>query len=518
MSEQIYLAELTAFDPAVGNTRVLRFATGQGFVTAPTETPANSFFDPRIITPATLSLDVVADGKTFGQSAVGVGELVLNNADGGLDALIDYGFDGRSLILRLGDDEAAYPSGFTTVLVGTMERVEFSLSQVVVRLRDRQAALQKPLQTTKYAGSNSGASGVEGTADDLKGQPKPLCFGRCFNIAAVPVNTSALIYQVHDGAIEAIDAVYDKGITLTAGTLTHTTLSALQAATPAAGSYDACLPFGLFKLGASPVGRVTADVKGDKTAGVYVVSAGSIAERLLLTRAGLTSSDVPPAVISALNSANNSEIGYFTAQETTLTEVLDEIIGSIGAWWIFDRLGMFAAAQLAAPAGTPALVITEDEVVSAELLVTNDVGRGLPCTRILLDYARNYTPQSGDDVAAGVSEARRAWLAKEVRTATANDATVLTKYLLAPEIKQSSLLTQETDAEAEANRRLSLYKVRRDYWRVRIPIDTDNSGLDLGAIVSFKMPRFGYEAGRLFVVLGCEIDASSNTQTLKLWG
>ncbi len=515
----IYLAELTVYDPSLPGTRVLRFATGaKGLTTAPTESPANTHFQPRIITPASLSFDVVADGRTFGQSTVGVGEMVLNNADGALDGLMDYGFDGRPLVIRLGPEGAAYPAGFTTVLVGTMEQPEFNWTRVTVRLRDRQAELQRALQQVKYAGTNTGATGVEGTADDIAGSPKPLCYGRCLNVSAVPANTAALIYQVHAGAIDALEAVYDKGVAITANVTTHATLGALQAGTPGAGQYDACLPLGLFKLGSSPSGRVTADVRGDKTGGTYANKAGDIAQRLLTGPGGIASGDVPSAVITALNSANGSEIGFFASSETTVAEALDSVLGGIGAWWSFDRLGQFNAAVLVAPVGTPVLSITEQRLISGEMLVTNDAGRGLPCTRVLLDYGRNNTVQGGDALAGAVTPARRAFLEKEWRTTSATDASVLTKHLLAPELQQQSLLNSDAAAATEATRRLDLYKVRRDYWRVRVWMDPTVAVIDLGSVVEMKLGRFGYAAGRKFVVLGVDLDASTGFLTLKLWG
>ena len=45
-------------------------------------------------------------------------------------------------------------------------------------------------QATLYAGSNALPSGAEGTADDIKGQPKPDLWGRCYQVPLVPVNTA----------------------------------------------------------------------------------------------------------------------------------------------------------------------------------------------------------------------------------------------------------------------------------------------------------------------------------------
>ena len=84
-----------------------------------------------------------------------------------------------------------------------------------IKIRDRQDEVDIPLQPTKYDGDNSLPAGLEGVAGDLKGKPKPICYGVVKNISPPQVNTSKLIYQVNDGAVQAVDEVYDSGIKLT---------------------------------------------------------------------------------------------------------------------------------------------------------------------------------------------------------------------------------------------------------------------------------------------------------------
>ena len=100
--------------------------------------------------------DIFSNGTTMGQSRVGFGEVLLVNLDGGLDYMIDYGYDGRSIIIRYGDETASYPSGFTTVFKGTMEQASFEFKQVSIKIKDRQAELaSKKFQLTKYTGGNT---------------------------------------------------------------------------------------------------------------------------------------------------------------------------------------------------------------------------------------------------------------------------------------------------------------------------------------------------------------------------
>jgi hypothetical protein len=214
MSRDLYLAEIVAYDPGVPGAVTLRYAT-RGFVTGPAETPANTIYDYRLKQPVNVTRDCFASGTTSGASRVGFGDLVLLNPDGVLDALAGYGFDGRAVTIRHATaDSPAFPGDFTTVFVGTMEQATCGMDEVTIRLRDRQYETQVPLQTSFYLGDNALPAGLEGTADDLKGKPKPVCLGTVSNVPAPCVNTSKLIYQVNDGAVASIPNVYDRGIGL----------------------------------------------------------------------------------------------------------------------------------------------------------------------------------------------------------------------------------------------------------------------------------------------------------------
>ena len=214
MSADLFLAELVAWDIGGASTTTLRYGS-RGHTTGPAETPANTHYDARISQPVNVARHCFAPRATIGRSVTAYGDLELVNADGGLDALCkDYAFDGRAITVRRGVVGAAYPGGFPALFVGTMEQAEAAGTTVRVRMRDPAFKLQQPLQGTLYAGNNALPAGLEGTADDLKGKPKPLCFGTVKNIAPPCVNTARLIYQVNDGTIASIERVYDAGIPL----------------------------------------------------------------------------------------------------------------------------------------------------------------------------------------------------------------------------------------------------------------------------------------------------------------
>ena len=207
----VYLAEIAAYDVTAGATTTLYYSSGLGFVSNPSSTPADTYFDARMKQPVTITRTMFANNTTRGPSQVGVGSLILNNEDGELDVLADYAFDGRTISVYRGDSTATYPAGFELVWAGTMEDANFEGSDIRIKLRDVQADLDTLVQTDHYDGDNALPAGLEG-GPELEGTPKPVAFGVVRNIAPPMVNTSKLIYQVHDSAVDSIDMVFDSGV------------------------------------------------------------------------------------------------------------------------------------------------------------------------------------------------------------------------------------------------------------------------------------------------------------------
>lgn len=516
MAELVYLLEITAYDPDLAATRVLRFASGRGFMTLPSETPANAWYEPRILRPITFTRTLFANARVTGGGKVGVGDIVLNNADQGLAYLRDLGIDGRDVVVRVGPEGAAYPAGFTTFLTGTAEQAEVGAATATIRLRDRLAVLQQPLQATLYAGTNSLPSGAEGTADDLEGKPKPILLGRRYHAEPVLVNTALLIYQLHDGPMQAIDAVYDQAVALTASGTDRADLAALEAATIAAGQYDTCKALGLFRLGASATGKVTADARGDAT-GSYVDTPGAIVQRILTRFCGYSTGDLDSATFTTLNAAANDEIGLHFTAAVTRQAAIDEALAACGGWLSPARDGLWQVGQLLAPSGTPDHEFSDVEILRVDTAATRDSGAGVPVWRVRLRYLP-YPSFSASDIAGSVSEAVRARLRQPWREGVGSDATVKTKHLLATEMTVETPLTKVLEAALEAVRLLTLHKVRRDYVQAEVWISEARAAIELDDVVRLTTPRLGYDSGRDFRVVGIAADGRLGRLTLDLWG
>lgn len=510
----LYLIELDAHTGS--GVETLYLSSGR-FVTKPSDTPANKHYKPVISDPGFLRVELFGANSTMGASEVAYGEARVINANADLDGWLDYGFDGRAItIKRLAGPDAAY-SDAVTVLKGTVQSLDApgdAWTELSLRLYDRRLEIDKTLQSNRYAGTTTSAGPTaEGTAD-LKDQPKPLNYGKTFNVPAVAANPFDLIYQVHDGAVDAI-AAYDSGVALTLGS-DHADITALQGATIVPGKYDTCLAEGLFRLGGAPFGMVTADVtEGATEADNY---AGAVAQRILEKMGLADSSDFDGSTFDALDADAPYEIGIFIDDERTALSALVSVLGSVGAWLAPDNLGVFKTGRLEAPAGSVGTIKMRGALADkVSILRSGDTDGGLPPWRVVLSYKPVWRTQSGSQVVAPVIEERKAFLATEFREVKADDATVKTKHLLSPELPVETLLADADDAASEAARLLALYKVRRDV--ISFPVAAEKADdYTPGATVTVDWPRFGYSGGRDMVVIGREERWRDEQVVLTLWG
>ncbi|NTV11115.1 MAG: hypothetical protein HGA47_10120, partial [Zoogloea sp.] len=245
MTTRIYTLELSGLDSS-GSPAVFR-AADDIFVTGAADTPAHTHYLRRLSQPGNFAAELFSGSALSGNSRTGGGEIVLANADGRLDMLLDWAVDGRALVVRRGQPGQIYPAGWQVVLRGTAAGLSVRGDDLVIRLRDRAAELETTMARPIYAGSNVLPDGVEGVETDLKGKTKPRLYGVVRNISPVPVNTARLIYQVSDRAA-TVTAAYDSGVALTRGA-DYADLAGMMATTPAAGEYRALPALGLLRLG-----------------------------------------------------------------------------------------------------------------------------------------------------------------------------------------------------------------------------------------------------------------------------
>ena len=448
---------------------------------------ADNFYDPRIMQPGLYEAGLYA-GQLLQQSRSGYGETTLINTDGGLDYLSDYAVDGREMVLAL-DGEPQ--------VVGTVARLAFSDDEVSVVLRDPLEPLRSPHPMETYAGDNVLPNGLEGTQDDIAGEPKPLVLGEARNAQPVLVNTALLIYQVSSLADCTIQAVYDKGVALNNGGA-YSSLAQLQSTAPAPGTFRAYQ--GYVRLGDNATGTLTVDAEQADP------RAGAVAQALATARGyTLHASDV-----TALN-AYGAVRFYITTQTNTL-DLLDRIAECIGGYLSAQPDQVLRLGTWEEPEPTDA-AIRDYAIQTVSRSATGAGPGGLPVWRVNIDCDRIETVQP--DLESNVSEARRARLARQTRRVVATDETVIERHPLAGELTINSVLASYAQSQAVANRLLALLGVRRD----TVTVEANEALLPtVGGNLTLITPRQGYSAGRAMRVTGYRLNAQTNEITLNLWG
>lgn len=515
------MAEIITIDVTAHNgttTTTLRFAT-QAYTTSASDTPAHTFYDGRVVQPGNMRRTAFDQGTTYGLSQIGYGEVVLVNVDGKLDQYLTYGFAGFGIVIKRGvkTPNQATPT-WTTVLSGVMDSVDFSWSEVSIKIRDRQQELLNPLQGNRYGGTNALPAGLDGVATDLQGKCKPILYGRAQNIFPPCVNTTRLIYQISDGLIQSVDAVYDRGVALTAGAA-YASQTAMETTAPSAGQYRVWLNAAgsYVRLGSSPAGTLTVDASQGAT-----TSARTPAQLMsqVLQKAGIAAGDITSADITALDAVAAFECGLLIEYqgEETGRRAMDALANSAGAFWGVDRLGKFRMKQLTAPSSGDSIgTLTAVDVLAIDRVRSGDAGGGVPAWQVRVLYSKMETVQK--DLASTVSQTYKNERSEEYRKTVANDSAVKTQWPRAVELEFKTVLLSATNAASEATRRLNLYKVRRDTLSVRARLsDTIASTIDIGSTVVLALPRFGMSAGKPFIVTGIRTDLRNNIFELTLWG
>jgi hypothetical protein len=516
----IYLIEFGAYDEVAGAETTQRFGTDT-FVTRPGDLPANAAFDGRVMDPGNFEVFLFGRGRTFGQSDVGVGVVKLANPDGALDYLIDHALDGRAIRIFAIADKWSPWSSRSLLFSGLLDQAEFAYREVTLRMRDRLDVLRKTLQQATYLGTtiNGGLAFAEGNVD-LKDKPKPEAFGHILNVPPVVADPFDLIYDIGVNGLSAVLAVRDRGVVLTASA-DYASLAALKAATVTSGQYATCLAEGRIRLGSLPNGDVSVDAVEGAT--LADRSAARIAQRILLRLGMIAGTDFNAASFDALHALAPAECGiWLGTSETDALKAISMVLDSVGAYLVPDATGKFFVGRLVAPSGAPVAEIDElvilDEGSGIDRLATNDQGGGVRAKKLTVRFGYNYLVQGKADLDKTVAtEAVKSFAVEEWRQTSVTSAAVEAILPDAPELTFDTLLVSEVDATAEATRRLALYSVRRDL--INVPLDaTEAAGIALGDVVRLSLPRFGLDAGRLFVVLGMTPTWSTGQTSLSLWG
>ncbi|MFN4056210.1 MAG: hypothetical protein ACK4GU_15230 [Alishewanella aestuarii] len=451
-----------------GELHTLRRST-HPFRSAAADSPALTPYPDTIL--ALPEFDREMTEVFVGTSRVAIGELELFLDDELLDLVNSAVFAGQQLRMYAGDTR--WPlAQFGQILVGqiaTLDAVTYDTARLT--FKDRAALFNRLIQPNVIA------------AGPNTGKPVPLCFGQCFNVPAVLINPVTKQYQVHGGPVHAITAVRENGQPI---------------------SYTADLATGTFTLALNAKGRVTADVEGAVIGGEYLTTADGLMEHLVTGVMGLASPIGAPLPTYTL--------GLFIDKDRTVASVLDEIAGSVGAAWFFNRLNQVVKTHFNGVLA-PSDALTPDDIEDDTLL---PVRRIVPAKSVTLGFRRNWTPQA--DGLAGVIRETQPVLATLYEQAESvvvvENAGITALYPDSADIVVSTLIANESDATNESTRRAQLASIPRSVFE--LSAFAAPFAMQLGQAISINYPQYFAGSQSALITRLTDLPAE-NSVRLEVW-
>jgi hypothetical protein len=542
-AQSFFVMELDVYSPAVGSVQPYaygRLAHPRGAVTLYPQSDASSTTlyasDMGYRSRASDSIGVRAYPAAMDQafeidrhvglppgqaSTAAFGTLRLSNLRQRYDSFIQgKNCDSRTIKLLMGNKtydqsrglyvDPSY-SNLTMFFVGTAGSWTISEDELEIPLRDATYWADRPLQSSVYAGTG----GLNGGAD-LAGRPIPMVRGGTTahpvqNVPLTTVDAVNLIYQYTDFPGTVV-TLYEGGAAVF--TYDSDTTNLYAGTPPAPGHYRTSNAQGLVQMGSTPVRALTADVTGTFPVSGAVTTAALIAKWVLLDTLGQPSSMVDAASFSAADTAYPYVAGFYAGSGERGLDIVQFLLGSIGARLITSRAGTLSALVLrkvtsAAASGAPKL-----STATVTQITPTAPGLGAPLDpppyRWRVGYNRVYQVQASDFNGA-ITAARKAQIGTEYQLATWSSSAVSTAWRRPndPDPIGTALLVQ-ADAQALANDMGALWGEHPGLWTVQMPI-TAAVGLDMGSLVQVQWPLVELTAVRPGQIVGEQVRSFDST-------
>lgn len=500
----IFVAELTAAIDSIGTLQTFYITTGTGFITKPTDSPANINVYPRLLDPGTYSRALFNGSKVFGAVRPSFGSVVISNADGIFDIWKTYGFDGQTFILRIGEEGGAYPSSFSTVFKCTMTSIKLTERDVTVNLSDRLSMLDKPVLNRPLLGTG----GVEGNSD-MAGEMLPRAFGDPGWVPLKLLDSSNLIYAIQTestGGLSAYVKIYDGGVEIVREA-DYSSISDLLANPPSAGKcrvYHAGPVY--LRLGTSPTYELRTYTFGYKASGANYTYAD------LAIEAGVTDAIIGPSL---------PVFGqYIDDASATCLSVLDDMCTTSLSYYGFDRLDVFRSGYITPNPSLPVYSFNRNNCINISR--TSPDFQEVPTYKLTISSGQTWPCQ----VAAGATTQLKDYLTRQnwFSTSSYQDNSILDKHKLAKSdiVEMKYRIPNSVVFDQIRASYMSLFGVEREQVMIECLLTEENRSallsLDIMSSVEVKMPRFGFDSGKTFKIISISYKLSANRLEFILWG
>lgn len=496
-----------------------QYLSNKPYVTEVGDTPSSVSYIPCLVGSLnfTESLDI-----TGGTASIGYGTLDINNKDGRYDSWTTYVWKNKPIKIFLGDPRwprADFYLMFEGVvdditsnsreiisiqLYNKIERLNSAISEKTIAQLYPSIAQEvnpdiTPIQPLNILNAEKPVGAVQNREAIL-----PLCFGECFNISPLRISELLIsgtsnrdIYMVHDGPIESIIEIRDNGIPLTPGV-----------------GYTVNLSQGTFELLRAPYGTITCDVQGAKPSGTYLQTIGKIIPHIVLNYGPPNSIKYTNAEIdTGVFDTYTQSVGIYITDRENVFDICQQLANSVGAQLSQQYNGKLILQRLTLPGfqvAEPIVInITENNTLYEGITIRE---RAEVRGQVKLAYAKNFTEQQ-EGLAGAVAQESLDIYKKPHHFIISKDDTTITNYKLTTQpTEEETLLIDEAEALAEAQRRLGLFKVQRTIFEIqgRMEFTTMVPGLR----VTLQNYRFGLSTPKEGVVVQTSKDWVTGKTTI----
>jgi hypothetical protein len=380
--------------------------------------------------------------------------------------------------------------------------------RVALAISDLSHRLNVPLQRNLY----DGTSGLGGGAE-LKGLPKPILLGYCYNFA--PVYLGAINFG--DGSLETYQINWRDHNDVKVVRESGATLTEVTGVAPTTGQWRQWDVHGCFQLGFTPAGVITCDANGDDpTTDIYANNTGEVVTRMLTALGPLLStSDLETSTFTDIDAYMAGEIGWFRGtQEISAGDAIDQILRHAGLRLAGGRNGKLRLTFID-PVYAPELLLTEPDIVhlSPEPLPMDL--QPAP-THVDVICERNWARLTLSDIAGSVTGATRRKLTSPGARVRASSASIDRRQLSDKTLTLQGLFKNTADAQIRANQLRNWF----DYGLrgFRVTTDRYRNVIELGDVVYLTYSKYGLSGGFTGIVTNWEEAPHLGRVTMLLIG
>ncbi|WBY16634.1 hypothetical protein PF049_00220 [Erythrobacteraceae bacterium WH01K] len=330
-----------------------------------------------------------ADNGLLGETAVSRGEVgfIINKKHGTEDFNL-YDWSGAFCQIWVGPKGGDW-STYAKYFEGQVSPLEQEGINANFKLFGPEAELTNTILTLEYAGTG----GAEGPAE-LKGTPKPRCYGSPRSVEPVEIDPINLIYQVHAyGAVQSITP-YEYGSPLlpSQNVGDQATYNALAALDLTPGQYATCLAKGLMRFGGTPTPKISADV--------VMASGNSVAE---IAEAVMLDAGIAAQSIGDFSDFDSVETDLFLTEETPALDVLLKMFKDAGGYLVADSNAVWQAGLYYESTRT-ASTLNSDQSSFPLVLEWKQDPTTAPLWRVKYGYERCWGVHSDSDASPLINE------------------------------------------------------------------------------------------------------------------